>query len=176
MSRFPVWLIVVLVLIVGTPVVAMLLDMAMGSWSATAIEHDGTVTSIVFDRNLPRPDWVAIPSGANIVQSSHVVNAQQGRDVRLLSLSTRESLSEIRDLYRERLSRAGFVVTDLGTGPMNARTAAYVGVADILSATRTASGDSISVTIHTPEGLLATTLIELKWGKFDAPPGRNAHA
>lgn len=175
MSRFPVWLIVLLVLIVGAPVVAMLLDMAMGSWSATAIEHGGTVTTMVFDRNLPRPGWVGIPSGASVVQSSHVVNTRQGRDVRLLSLSTRESMPEIRDFYRDRLSRAGFIVSDLGTGAMNARTAAFIGVADILSATRAASGESIAVTIHTPEGILATTLVELKWGKFDAPRAK-AHA
>src|SRR5215472_10210520 len=122
MPRFVFWLIVVAILSVGTPVVAMLLDMSMGSWTATAIEHDGTVTKIAFDRNLKRPDWVGIPSGASIVQASHVMNAGQSRDVYLMSLSTRAQLSDVRDFYRDRLSRAGFVVSDIGTGPMNART------------------------------------------------------
>jgi len=166
MPRFVFWLIAVAILIIGAPVVAMLIDIFMGPWSATAIEHDGTVTQIVFDRNLKRPGWVEIPSGTSIVQASRVVNAQQGRDVYLMSLSTRGKLSDIRDFYRDRLSHAGFVVKDVGTGPMNARTAAYLGVADILTANRTASGESIAVTIHTPEGLFATRLIELKWGKF----------
>jgi hypothetical protein len=126
---------------------------------------------MVFDRNLPRPDWVAIPSGASIVQASRVVNAQQRRDVQSLSLSTRESLSNIRTFYRERLSRAGFAVNDLGTGPMNARTAAFIGVADVLSATRTRTGDSVAITIHTPEGVFATRLVELRWAK--AAAGKN---
>src|SRR5262249_39734751 len=103
MPRFPFWLIVLAILVVGTPVIAMLLDLATGPWSASAIEHDGTVTHMVFDRNLPRPDWAAIPSGASIVQASRVVNAQQHRDAQMLSLSTRERLSEIRAFYRDRL-------------------------------------------------------------------------
>jgi hypothetical protein len=165
MSRLPLWLIVPGILVVGTPIVAMLLDIAMGPWSASAIEHDGTVTQMVFDRNLRRPEWVAIPSGASIVQASRVVNAPQHRDVQSLSLSTREHMAGIRAFYRDRLGHAGFVVTDLGTGPMNARTAAFIGVTDILSATRATTGDSLSITIHTPEGLFATTLIELRWAK-----------
>jgi hypothetical protein len=100
------------------------------------------------------------------------VNKQQARDVYLMSLSTHESLADIRGFYRDHLSHAGFVVTDVGTGPMNARTAAYLGVADILAATRVASGESIAVTIHVPEGLFATTLVELKWGKFVAETRR----
>jgi len=163
MPRFAVWLIVLAILVVGAPVVAMLLDMAMGSWSASAVEHDGTVTKMVFDRNLPRPDWVSIPPGASIVQATRVVNVHQNRDVQSLSLSTRERMRDIREFYRNRLAHAGFAVTDLGTGPMNARTAAFIGVADILSATRAATADTISITIHTPEGLFVTTLVELRW-------------
>jgi hypothetical protein len=173
MPRSPIWLVILAVLIVGTPVVAMLLDVTMGPWSASAIEHDGTVTHMVFDRNLPRPGWLAVLPGASIVQASRVVNAQQRRDVQSLSLSTHESLSDIRAFYRERLSRAGFAVTDLGTRPMNARTASFIGVADVLSATRTGTGDSVAITIHTPEGLFATRLIELRWAK--AAARKNEH-
>ena len=60
---FSFWLIVLATLGVGTPIVAMLLDRAMGPWTATAIEHDGSTTTIAFDRNQQRPDWVAHPRG-----------------------------------------------------------------------------------------------------------------
>jgi len=167
--RVPFWLFILVLVIVGSPMVAMWLDLVMGSWSASAIEHDGSTTNMVFDRNLQRPDWVAIPVGASIVQAARVVNAQQHRDVQSLSLSTRARMQEIRDFYRERLTRAGFKVADLGTGPMNARTAAFIGVADVLAATRGKTSDNLSITIHTPEGLLATTLIELRWTKTAGP-------
>ncbi len=170
MPRFPFWLIILVILALGTPVVAMLMDRIQGAWSATGIEHDGSVTTIVSDRNLQRPDWAATPDGASIVSASHVVNARQHRDVYLMSLSTRAAVADVRSFYRDRLSRAGFVVTDLGTGPMNARTAAFLGVADILSASRTANGDQVSITINTPEGIFATRLVELRWGRFDSAP------
>jgi hypothetical protein len=167
--RFPVWLIFIAIFVVGTPIVAMLINMSMGSWTATGIEHDGSVTQISFDRAMRRPDWVALPSGAGLVEASHVENERQRRDVCLMSFSTRQPTADTRDFYRTHLSRAGFAVIDLGTGPMNARTAAYLGVADILSASRPTTGDQISVTNHTPEGLLATALVELKWGRFVSP-------
>lgn len=176
MPRLLLWLIVLATLGVGTPIVAMLLDRAMGPWAATGIEHDGSTTTIAFDRNQQRPDWVALPPGASIVQASRVVNAKQRRDVYLMSLSTSARMPDIRDFYRDRLSHAGFAVTDLGTGAMNARTAAFLGVADMLSASRSTDGEQIAVTIRTPEGLFNSTLVELKWGWFGSPPAKNAHA
>jgi hypothetical protein len=176
MPRFVFWLIVLATLAVGTPIVAMLLDRAMGPWSATGIEHDGSVTTIAFDRTQQRPDWIALPPGASIVQASHVVNARQRRDVYLMSFSTGARMSDIHDFYRNRLSHAGFAVTDLGTGVMNARTAAFLGVADMLSAERSADGDQIAITIRTPEGLFNSTLVELKWGKFGSTPEKNRRA
>ena len=176
MPRLLLWLIVLATLAVGTPIAAMLLDRAMGPWSATAIEHDGSTTTIAFDRNQPRPDWISMPEGASIVQASHVSNARQRRDVHLMSLSMRARMPDIRDFYRNRLSHAGFAVTDLGTGVMNARTAAFLGVADMLSAARSTDGEQIAVTIRTPEGLFNSTLVELKWGKFGSPTVKNVHA
>ena len=176
MPRFLLWLIVLATLGVGTPIVAMLLDRAMGPWAATAIEHDGSVTKIAFDRNQERPDWVAIPAGASIVQASRVSNVTQRRDVHLMSLSTWGSMPDIRDFYRNRLSRAGFAVTDLGTGAMNARTAAFLGVADMLTASRSTDGEQIAVTIRTPEGLFRTTLVELRWGRFGSAAVKNARS
>jgi len=174
MSRFGLGLLLLLaVAIIGAPYVAMLLNVSMGDWSATGIERDGSRTEISFGRNMPLPEWVPVLPDASVVQASRVVNAKQGLDVQMLDLATRQDLAGIKRFCRERLVRSGFVVTDLGTGPMNAPTAAYLGIANMLQAVRKASRDEINITIRTPEGLFAATQVELRWRKSDgdARPG-----
>jgi hypothetical protein len=161
--------VVVITLAVGAPYAGLFVNRATGPWDATAIEHDGTVTHMSFGRDLPRPEWIFLPPGASIVQASQVTNEAQGRDVGMLELASRLPLAEIRSFYQEHLSRADFAVVDLGTGPMNARTAAYLGVGGVLVATRAKSGDRLDINIGTPEGVFRTSLIRLSWRKI--PPG-----
>ena len=163
---------VVITLAVGAPYAGLFLNRAMGPYSATGIEHDGSVTRMSFGRDLPRPEWIFVPPGASIVQASQVTNDAQGRDVGMLELASRLPLKEIRSFYQERLTRADFAVDDLGTGPMNARTAEYLGVGGILVATRAKTGDRLDINIGTPEGVLGTSLIQLSWRKI--PPGASA--
>jgi hypothetical protein len=158
-------LLLLAVLVFGAPSIAMLLNIGMGDWSATGIEHDGSRTEISFGRNMPVPGWVPVLPGASVVQASRVVNAKQGLDVEMLDLATHVSLADIKRFCREHLAHAGFVVTDEGIGQMNAPTAAYLGIGGILSAVRAASRDEIYITIRTPEGLFATTQVELRWRK-----------
>jgi len=159
---------VALLLLLGTPYAALILDRLQGSWNATGIEHDGSVTNFSFGQGLPRPEWIFIPHGARIVEVSHVTNKSQGRDVGMLEIATHQSFADLRKFYTESLSRADFVVVDQGLGPLNERTAEYLGVAGTLMATRSRSGDCIAISIRRPEGILQTTLVELRWWK--APP------
>ena len=161
--------VVVITLAIGAPYAGLLLNRATGPWDTTAIEHDGSITHMSFGRDLPRPEWIFLPPGASIVQASQVTNEAQGRNVGMLELASRLPLEQIRKFYEERLSRADFAVVDLGTGPMNAKTAEYLGVGGILVATRAKSGDRLDISIGTPEGVLRTTLIQLSWRKI--PPG-----
>jgi hypothetical protein len=170
MPRIFLYLIVIATLVIGAPYAALLIDRAMGRWEATGIEHDGSVTHMSFGADLPRPEWIFMPPGANIVQASHVRNERQQRDVGMLELTTHQPLPEIKKFYEERLSRAEFSVVDQGTGTMDARTAKFLGVAGILVAVRVKSGDRIDITIRAPEGLFRTTLVQLRWWKIPPEP------
>lgn len=149
--------------LLGTPYAALLLNWAMGPWSATAIERDGTTTQMEFGSARPRPEWVPIPPDARIVQSSFLRNSKDPIGVSFLELASRATLDELRRLYIDRLKSAGFTVEDLGTGTLNADAADFLGVANMLVATREATGDQINISIRTPEGILATRLIQMNW-------------
>jgi hypothetical protein len=166
--RFGLGLLLLLAItVIGSPYIAMLVDISMGNWSATGIEQDGSRTEISFDRNMKVPAFVPVFRDARVVQASHVVNQKQGHDVSILDVATRQSLAEIKRACRDHLERAGFLIKDEGLGSMNAPTAAYLGVANMLTAARKASGDEIWITIRTPEGVLRTTLVEMRWRKSE---------
>lgn len=165
MPRAILWLFVLLTLALGAPYAALLMNVAQGRWSATGIEHDGSLTQMTFDRDLPHPPWMPVPAGASVVGASHLINQRQGRDYQSFEVASSRSVPELRDFYLARLKAAGFDVADRGTLNLNARAAAYLGIADTLAATRKASGDSVNVTIGTPEGVLGARLIKLGWWK-----------
>ena len=83
-----------------------------------------------------------------------------------LEIGTRAGFSEVRDFYQARLADAGFDVIDRGIGPLNPLTAAYLGIAGSLEATRAATDDFVSVVIRTPDGIIPSRLVELSWGKI----------
>ncbi len=163
MPRLVLWLIVIATLAVGAPYAALALNILQGPWSASGIEHDGSVTSMVFDRNLPRPSWMPVPPGATVVEASHLVNARQGRDYQSFDVTSHDSLEGLRSFYMQKLQAAGFAVKDHGTGTLNARAADYLGIGDTLSATR--RGDAVNVTIGTPEGIFRARSVHLGWWK-----------
>jgi len=159
-------ILLVLTVALGAPYAAAFLNSIMGAWTATAYEHDGTVTVMQFGQNLPRPDWVPEYPGATVVQASRVVPAKSPGGVGFLDLATRASLEDVKRFYGERLAATGFSVHDEGTGPVNAATARFLGIDGILSGRRTATDDYIQVTINTPEGLIPSRLLQLQWRKL----------
>jgi hypothetical protein len=165
MPRFILVLLVVATLVIGAPYAALVLNVLQGPWSASGIEHDGSVTQMTFGRNMPRPSWMPIPPDGTVVDASHLINTEQARDYQSLDVSSRRSLADLRRFYIAHLSAAGFQVTDHGTLNLNARAADYLGIGDTLSATRKSSGDAVNVTIGTPEGAFGARLVQLGWWK-----------
>ena len=168
--RLVLWLLVAATLAFGAPYAAAVLSRVQGAWSADALEQDGTPTHMQFDTDLPRPDWVPVYPGALIAQASDLTSARFPSGVHSLDISTRDGLADIKRFYADRLADAGFNVRDLGTWPMDARTAAFIGLDTTLYAERAATDDLIAIQIHTPEGILAARLLQLQWRKISETP------
>jgi hypothetical protein len=170
-ARFIVWLIVACV-VFGTAWGGALLNATMGPWTAWGVNHDGTTTHMAFGQNLPRPDFIVLYPGAFVVQGSLLTSPAMPSGVGKLDIGTRAGFSEVRDFYLARLADAGFDVVDRGIGPLNPATAAYLGIAGSLEATRAATGDFITVVIRTPDGIIASRVVELSWRKIGEMPLR----
>ena len=122
--RILLWLLVAVTLALGAPYAAWVVGRVNGTWSGDAIEQDGSRTHMEFGTELPRPDWVPVYPGALIAQASRVTSAKAPSGVHMLDISTRDPLPDIKRFYLGALEDAGFKVRDLGTYPMDARTAA----------------------------------------------------
>lgn len=168
--RLLLWLLVAATLAFGAPYAAAVLSRVQGTWSADAIEQDGTRTHMQFGTELPRPDWVPVYPGALIAQGSNLTSARFPSGVHALDISTRDALADIKRFYLARLADAGFKVRDLGTYPMDARTAAFIGLDATVFAERPATDDQIAIQIHTPEGILSARLLQLQWRKISETP------
>jgi hypothetical protein len=122
-----------------------------------------------FGQDLPRPDWVPVYPGGDIVQASRTLSEEHPQGFGRLEIATRASMEALRGFYLERLTASGFAMNDDGTGPMDARTADFLGVARILTGRRDGTGDRVFVQIRTPEGiLLPSRVVELRWWKAGA--------
>jgi hypothetical protein len=164
-------LLLVVALMYGSPYAALLLNRVMGPWSADAVEHDGSVTHMVFDANLPPADFIPVFPGASVVQSSRLVSEYAPSGFNSLELAVHGSAATVRDFYRARLEAEGFVVDDLGTQGLNTAAAAYLGVAGTLTAKRARTDDTVVVQIRTDEGLIVRTrLVQISWRKLSEWP------
>jgi hypothetical protein len=163
-------LLIILALVFGASYASLLINSIMGPWSATAVEHDGSLTHMQFGQHLPRPEWVPVYPGAAVVQASRLVSARAPSGFHSLELATRASLDDVKRFYTRELAAIGFVVEDLGLGPLNPLTAAYLGIAGMLSAKRLATDDSIDIQIRTSDGLIPSRLLQIHWRKISEVP------
>jgi hypothetical protein len=170
MRRFLLWLVLIAVLF-GSPYAALFLNRVMGPWTANAIEHDGSVTHMSFDQNLPPPAYLPVFPGASVVQATHLVSQQFPSGVGALELAVHGSADEVREFYRSHLEASGFTVDDLGTQGLNAAAATYLGVAGTLAAKRPDSDDAVTVNIRTEDGIvLRSRLVQVSWRKLSEWP------
>ena len=169
-------LLAVVALLYGASHAGALISGLIGPWSAVAIEHDGSATQMQFGPHLPRPEWVPVYPGATVVQASKVWPARAPSGFHALELATRASLEEVKRFYADRLTTAGFEVTDLGIAPLNPLTAAHLGIAGTLSARRAATDDAIDIRIRTPDGLIPSRLLQIHWRKISEYPAAASSA
>jgi hypothetical protein len=170
MGRLFFGVLLAVALVFGATQASALLFWIMGPWTAVGIEHDGSATQMAFGQNLPRPAWVPVYPGATIVQSSFLTSAQMPSGFGTLQLGTRGGLDDVRRFYLDRLAAEGFGVTDRGIAPLNPATAAFLGIAGSLAASRPDTDDQVDVMIRTPDGLLPSRLVEIHWRKISESP------
>ena len=160
----------VVALAFGASYASAILSRVMGPWSATAIEHDGSLTHMQFSPDLPRPEWVPLYPGASVVQSSRLVSARIPSGAHTLEIASRASLDKVKRFYTAELTAAGFEVTDLGLMSLNPATAALLGIAGALSAKRAAADDQLDIQIRTADGLMPSRLLQIHWRKISELP------
>jgi len=163
--RFFAWLLVAFV-VFGSAWAGALLNAAMGPWTAVGVNQDGTTTHMAFGQNLARPDFIVLYPDSFVVQGSVLTSARMPSGASRVEIGTRADFAEVRDFYLARLAEAGFDVVDRGIAPLSPLTAAYLGIAGSLAATRASTDDFVSVVIRTPDGIIASRLVELSWGKI----------
>ena len=166
---------ILVTIVFGASYASVVVNAVMGPWSATAVEHDGSLTSMQFGRDLPRPEWLPLYPNATIVQASRLTSARGPSGFHALDLATRASLEEVRRFYAERLIAAGFEVADQGLTPLNPATARLLGIDGMLSARRPATDDIVMVHIGTPDGLIPARTLQIRWAKMSEYP-RQAEA
>ena len=157
-------------LVFGASYASALITRVMGPWSAVGFLQDGSLTHMQFGPDLPRPEWVPFYPGALIVQASKLTSAQLPSGVHSLEIATRASLDEVKRFYTAELAAAGFEVVDHGIAPLNPLTAAYLGIAGTLTGKRASTDDRIDIQIRTPDGLLASRLLQINWRKISEFP------
>jgi hypothetical protein len=161
---------VVVTLVFGASYASAILFSFMGPFSAVGIEQDGSQTHMAFGQNLARPEWVPVYPGASIVQASKVTAARSPSGFHSLEVATRASLDEVKRFYTEQLTASGFTVTDLGIAPLNPATARMLGMDGTISAKRAATDDFIYVQIRTPDGLIPSRMLQIRWAKISEYP------
>jgi hypothetical protein len=161
---------VLLTIAFGASYSSTLIHAFMGPWSATAIEHDGSLTQMQFSRDPPRPSWVPVYPGGWVVQASTLTSANMPGGFHSLELGTRASLDEVKRFYTAALTAAGFAVEDLGLMSLNPMTAAMLGIDGALSGRRAETDDQIDIQIRTPDGLIPSRMLQIRWRKLSETP------
>jgi hypothetical protein len=170
-------LVFIVLLLFGAAYAAAMVTRIVGPFTSTAIHADGSVTHMEFSTSLPRPQWVPFYPGATVVQAARLTSASAPSGFHSLDLATRASRDEVRRFYTERLTAAGFEVTDTGLLSLNPATAWMLGIDGSLTARRPATDDVFDLQIRTPDGLIfPSRLLQMNWRKISeslasaAPP------
>jgi hypothetical protein len=169
-GRFLLGLLLAVTVVAGYPYAGLLLGRIIGTSTVTFSEHDGIQRTMVMGPDAPRPEWLPILPRSVVVQAAHWLPSP-GREVAgSVELLTHKSVDEVKRYYLYALRAAGFDVRDAGFGPINAATAAYMGIDNTLLGWRADTSLWISVTTRTPGGLFVPSrTVQINWQKRDAP-------
>jgi hypothetical protein len=155
-------------LFAGYPYAALILNRVIGTNTVVFTEQDGVQRSLILGPDAPLPEWLPILPQSLIVQSAHWLPSP-GREIAGdLDLLTHKGVDEIKEFYLDALNAAGFDTRDIGYATLNAPTAAYLGIANMLQGHRGDDDLTITVTTHTRDGLIwPSRSVQIHWQKWD---------
>jgi hypothetical protein len=139
---------------------------AQGPFTMQAVHQDGTVSTMYSDVAMKLPTWLVLPPGARIAAATttHYDNKPDlGGTVDFVAPMQVDALKQY---FTVTLTQQGFVVQDKGLGPLDARTAAAIGVSGEIGATRAQTGELIRIVFREEEGWFGKSRqIQLGWKK-----------
>jgi hypothetical protein len=157
-------------LVAGYPYEALILNRVIGTNTVLFGEQDGLRRTLIMGPDAPRPEWLPNLPRALVVQAGHWLPSP-GREVAGdVELLTHMGVDEIKRFYLEALRGAGFEMRDIGHGPLNAATAAYLGIDNTLHGYRGDARLAISVVTRSAGGLvLPSRTVQIHWQTRDGP-------
>ncbi len=139
---------------------------ALGPFTAQAVHHDGTVSTMYSDVTMPLPPWLTLPPGARIAAATttHFNNTPDTGGT--VDFVVPMDVDALKRFFTTTLTQQGFAVQDKGLGPIDARTAAAIGVSGELGATRARTGELVRIVLREEEGWLRKSRqVQLGWQK-----------
>jgi hypothetical protein len=155
---------------VGYPYAALVLNRIIGTNTVVFVERDGLQRSLIMGPDAPRPAWLPILPRSLIIQAGHWLPSP-GREVAGdVELLTHKDVEQIKRFYLDGLNAAGFQMQDVGYGTLNAPTAAYLGIDNMLHGYRSDTKLTITVTTRSSGGLiLPSRAVQIHWQTRDGP-------
>jgi hypothetical protein len=170
LGRAFIGLVLLVSLVAGYPYAALILNRVIGTNTVLFGEQDGVQRALIMGPDAPRPEWLPILPRSLVVQAGHWLPSP-GRDIAGdVELLTHKGVEEIRRFYLDGLRAAGFEMRDIGHGPLNAATAAYLGIDNTLQGYRSDAKLAISVVTRSASGLvLPSRTVQIHWQTRDGP-------
>jgi hypothetical protein len=167
-SRLFLGLVLAVALVAGYPYASLILNSIIGTYTVVFTERDGLQRSLIIGPNAPRLDWLPLLPRSIVVQAGHWLPSP-GREVAGdLVMLTHTGVDEIKRFYIDRLGASGFDLRDIGFGSLDAPTANYLGIANMLEGYRSDDGVSIKVTTLEANGvILPSRSVQIHWHKWD---------
>ncbi len=141
-----------------------LLNLGTGPYTTRLVQHDGSVTTMTFDANMPPPSWLALPPGTTVTQSVRSFTSNARGVHGSMNLVVPMELPALKNFFTQTLTARGFAVTDGGQGKQNQAAADYLGVSGFMAARRAAGGEVLNIQFREQEGWFRRACqIQLTW-------------
>ena len=164
------WILAGLVVLVGYPYAGWIVTHLLGTGTVVMIEQDGTQRTLVMGPGATHPDWLPVMPDALVINAGRWLPTPNQPDEGDLEILTHAGPDDVRRFYMDNLRHQGFDVKDLGFGPLNPMTAAYLGIDGMLYGYRAATKDEVALDIRSASGLiLSSRVLQIHWRKADAP-------
>jgi hypothetical protein len=164
MQRLFIALLITVGVVAGAPYAALLVNRVIGTNTVVFTEADGSQRTLIMGPDAAQPDWLPMMPGARLVNAHRWLPNTLAVDSGGVELAIHADVTAVKAFYTQALEQIGFTVEDDGLGPLNAATAAYLGMAGTLLAERRSTGHELTIQIRTPDGLIvARRLLQIEW-------------